>query len=852
MTATARLVRTEIVAERSTNRDTIMTAYRTALTLAASTLAFASAQVAHAQDVPAQTATAPAADPAAAPDTGDDIIVTGTRAVGRSRLDSASPVDVLSSAAIQRQGTTELGAALSAIAPSIDFPRPSAVDGTDAIRPATLRGLSPDQTLVLVNGVRGHTAALLNVGGSVGRGSAAVDLNTIPTVALDRIEVLRDGASAQYGSDAIAGVVNLRLREARSGGGMTVNYGFYNTDIDTARGSRSTNGEHALTVSGWQGIGFGEDGFLTVSGEYLDRQATNRADFDTRALVKIPGTPGRVTGLFGDPKVEQYSIFANAGTTLTGTWKLYGWLGYQDRDTRSAAFPRLPLQSDPVAVARLELAGLSNGFLPLINTKSRDINSAIGIKGVVADWNVDLNASYGRNKIGFRTLDSANYAYGRTTQRDFSDGALIYDQYIVGLDVDRKFDVLQGVNVAFGLEGRREGFKIQSGELASYGYPAAGTVTGALPTAPPGAQGFGGFSPDNAIERSRRNGSVYLDVEAQVTDKLLLGLAGRGEDYSDFGSTGTGKVSARYDFARWFALRGTASTGFRAPALQQQYFTSVATVIQNGNPVQTGTYPSVSPIAARLGGLPLEPEKSTNFSVGTVIRFGGFDLTVDAYRIRIRNQIGLSENITTSSTQSAAVNAQILNLLAGSGATAARFFVNGIASTTKGIDAVAHYRLPTDAAGTFDLTIAGNVNDVNVTRVPTSTSTLNPAPTLFARNRIESLENGTPGEKVTGSIDWSLDQLGALARVTYYGDVTQPGTTAAGDVHSGKHLITDLELRYQAKKGAQIGLGVSNLFDVYPDATSIANNPTGVIGYPYYSPFGFNGRYVYARAGLSW
>ncbi|TCQ00810.1 MULTISPECIES: TonB-dependent receptor [unclassified Sphingomonas] len=828
-----------------------MTAYRTALALAASTFALVIAQAAfaqdmpaqdvRAQDVPAQTAADPSADPAAAaaPDTQDDIIVTGTRAVGRSRLDSASPVDVLSSAAIQRQGTTELGAALAAIAPSIDFPRPSAVDGTDAIRPATLRGLSPDQTLVLVNGVRGHTAALLNVGGSVGRGSAAVDLNTIPTVALDRIEVLRDGASAQYGSDAIAGVINLRLREARSGGAATVNYGFYNTDIDTARGSRSRTGEHAVTVSGWQGLGFGEDGFLTLSGEYLNREATNRADFDPR----VPGT--RVTGRFGDPAVEQYSIFANAGTTLTGTWKLYGWLGYQDRDTRSAAFPRL-------ANATTALAGYLDGFLPLINTKSRDINSAVGIKGVVADWNVDLNASYGRNKIGFRTLNSANYAFGSTTPKDFSDGALIYDQYIVGLDVDRKFDLLQGVNVAFGLEGRREGFKIEAGELASYGYPAAGTVTGAAATAAPGAQGFGGFSPANAIERSRRNGSVYLDVEAQVTDKFLVGLAGRGEDYSDFGSTATGKLSARYDFTRWFALRGTASTGFRAPALQQQYFTSIATVIQNGNPIQTGTFPSISPVASRLGGLPLEPEKSTNLSAGAVIRAGRFDLTVDAYRIHIRNQIGLSENISTSPTQSVAVNTQIANLLAGSGATAARFFLNGLASTTKGIDAVAHYRMPTDSVGTFDLTIAGNINDSKVTRVPTSTSALNPAPTLFARSRILTLEDGTPGEKVTGSIDWSLEQFGALARVTYYGDVNQPGTTAAADVHSGKHVITDIELRYQATKGAQLGFGVSNLFDVYPDATIPANNSTGVIGFPYYSPFGFNGRYLYARAGLSW
>ncbi len=829
-----------------------MTVYRTALALAASTLALVYAQAASAQDTggqavdPVEATATQAGDPAAAPlaDEQDDIIVTGTRAAGRSRLDSASPVDVLSSAALQRQGTTELGAALSAVAPSIDFPRPSAVDGTDAIRPATLRGLSPDQTLVLINGLRGHTSALLNVGGSVGRGSAAVDLNTIPTVALDRIEVLRDGASAQYGSDAIAGVVNLRLREARSGGGATVTYGFYNTDIDTARGSRSRTGEPTVTVSGWQGLGFGDDGFLTVSGEYVDRQATNRADFDDRV------NPLRVTGRFGDPKVEQYSIFANAGTTLTGTWKLYGWLGYQDRDTRSAAFPRLPLT--PAQTATLTVAGYPNGFLPLINTKSRDLNSAVGIKGEIADWTVDLNASYGRNKIGFRTLNSANYAYGAATPRDFSDGALVYDQLTAGIDVNRKFDVLQGVNVAFGLEGRRESFEIQAGELASYGVPTTGAVAGAAQ----GAQGFGGFSPLNEVDRNRRNGSIYLDLDAQVTDKLLVGLAGRAEDYSDFGSTATGKISARYDFAPWFALRATASTGFRAPALQQQYFTQIASVIQNGVPILTGTFPSISPTARALGGLPLEPEKSTNLSVGTVFRVGGFDLTIDAYRIRIRDQIGLSENITTSGTQSDAVNAEIRRLLAasGTGATAARFFINGLASTTKGIDVVAHYRWATSAAGSVDFTVAGNINDVDVTRVPTSTATLNPAPTLFARSRILTLEDGTPGEKVTGSIDWSLDRLGATARVTYYGDVNQPGTAIDGsaDVHTGKNVITDLELRYQATRGAQFGLGVSNLFDVYPDATIVRNNTTGVIGFPYYSPFGFNGRYLYARAGLSW
>ncbi|WP_267348407.1 TonB-dependent receptor [Sphingomonas sp. GM_Shp_2] len=806
----------------------------TSLLATSSALALAAQAAPPAQEAQA----APVADAATPEEEGDVIVVTGTRAEGRTRLDSASPVDVLSGASLQRQGTTELATALSAVAPSIDFPRPAANDGTDAIRPATLRGLSPDQTLVLINGIRGHTSALLNTNGTVGRGSAAVDLNTIPTVALDRIEVLRDGASAQYGSDAIAGVVNLRLREARSGGGAQVNYGFYNTDVDTANGRRSVTGENAVTASLWQGIGFGEDGFLTVSGEYLKRSPTNRADFDRRV------TPNRITGRYGDPEVEQYTGFVNAGTSLTDDWSLYAFGGYQDRDTRSAAFPRL-------ASATTALAGYPNGFLPIINTKVQDLNSAAGLRGNLGGFDVDLSFSYGRNKIGFRTLNSANYAYGSTTPRDFSDGALIYDQYIVGLDATRRFDVFQSLNVAFGLEGRREGYKIQAGEQASYGYPPAGTVTGAAANAAPGAQGFGGFSPLNETERSRRNVSAYVDIEAQVTDKFLAGLAGRVEDYSDFGSTVNGKLSLRYDVADWFALRGTASTGFRAPSLQQQYFTQIAQVVQNGVPVQTGTYPSVSPVGTALGGLPLEPEKSTNLSVGTVIRSGGFDLTVDAYRIHIRNQIGLSENISAGTPGTATYNPQVAALLPAD-VSAARFFINGLATTTKGIDVVAHYRWRTAGAGAFDFTLAGNINDVKVTRVPTSTATLNPAPTLFARSRILTLEDGTPQQKVTGTVDWSLDRLGALARVTYYGNVNQAGTTPAADVFTGNRAITDLELRYAATKGAQIGLGVSNLFDVYPRETPLANNPSGVLGFPYYSPFGFNGRYLYARLGLNW
>ncbi len=798
-----------------------MTKLRVLISLALASTALTHGGVAWAQE------SAPAAE--AGPE--DEIVVTGTRVVGRSRLDTSSPVDVLGGEALRRQGSTELAQALSTLAPSINFPRPSAVDGTDAIRPATLRGLQPDQTLVLVNGVRANSSALVNVNGSVGRGSAAVDLNTIPTSAIERIEVLRDGASAQYGSDAIAGVVNLRLREARSGGGVTATYGFYATDIETARGRRSTTGEPTFTVSGWQGLGFGDDGFVTVSGEYVKRQPTNRADFDPRV------SPSRVTGRFGDPEVEQYSGYVNAGTGIGGGWQLYGWGGYQERDTRSAAFPRLPS-------AAATAAGYPDGFLPIINTKSQNITGAVGVKGEVSGWAVDLNVGYGRNRIEFNTLNSANFAYGSASPKNFYDGAVAYDQWTAGLDVTRSLDVFQSLNVAFGVEGRHEGYKITPGERASYDYPPTGAVAGQ----PPGAQGFGGFSPLNAVERNRSNVSGYVDLEAQLTDLFRIGLAGRFEHYSDFGDTATGKVSLRYDVTQWFALRGTASTGFRAPGLQQQYFTSIASVIQNGSPVLTGTFPSVSPVGTALGGLPLEPERSTNFSAGAVLRSGGFDLTVDAYQIRLRDQIALSENI------SASFSPQVAAILAPFNVPSARFFINGLRSRVRGIDAVAHYRLTTESAGAFDFTLAGNINQTVVTRVPTSTATVNPAPVLFARSRILTLEEGTPGEKITGALDWSLDGIGITARATYYGNVNQPGTAVdgSGDINSGRHVITDLELRYQPVKGGQFAIGVNNLFDVYPDATATVNNSTGVVGFPFYSPFGFNGRFLYVRAGLNW
>lgn len=781
---------------------------------------------------------------ATTPPNNGEIVVTGTRVAGRSRLDTASPVDVLSANSLQRQGTTELGSAIASVAPSVDFPRPSATDATDAIRPATLRGLSPDETLVLINNVRAHPSASLNINSSVGRGASAVDLNTVPTAALDRVEVLRDGASALYGSDAIAGVINLRLRQARSGGSMTVTHGIYDTDVNTSRESRHVTGEPTSTIDAWKGIGFGSDGYLTLSGQVTERQPTNRSDAPAATAVRpVAGPP--LQGRFGDPYVMQYTGFANAGTSIAPDWQLFGWLGYMHRHTSSAAFPR-PTSNATVPLAAL--AGYPNGFIPLIDTVSKDLNSAIGVKGVVGDgWNVDLTASYGRNRVDFRTEHSANYTFGAASPHNFYDGALIYDQLVGNLDVTKSLPVFESLNLAMGLEGRREGYQIKPGELASYGYPA----TGGILTASPGAQGFGGFAPINAVTKHRQNGSAYIDAEAQVTRKFQLDAALRGETYSDFGQVLTEKLSARYDFSHAFALRGTVSTGFRAPSLQQEYFTSVASVIQNGQAILTGTFPATSDVARALGGQALRPEKATNFTGGAVFRLGGLDLTVDGYLIRLRDQLVLSENIQASSAPNPIVAAQVAKILAPYNVTAARFFINGVRSEAKGIDVVAHYRLNTAGAGIFDLTAAGNVNKIELKKVPSSTAVLNSFP-LFARQRQLSLTEGTPGEKVSGTVDWSLRDWGATARVTYYGNVVQPGTTPAADLPTGKHAITDLELRYTLPHGPSLALGAENLFDVYPNRVPAnLNAPSGLLGFPFYSPFGYNGRYLYARLGVN-
>ena len=782
--------------------------------------------------------TSPDAAPAAN-DQPTEIVVTGQRASRRSRLDTLAPVDVVTAQSLQAQGSTELAQGLSRVAPSLNFPRPAGVDGTDNVRPASLRGLSPDQTLVLVDGKRRHTSALVNVNGSTGRGSSAVDLNAIPEIALDRLEVLRDGASAQYGSDAIAGVINLHLREANHGGGVTVSYGEYDTDVDPANSSRHASDGGTTNVAGWVGLPLGSDGFLTISAETRHRAPTSRGDIDS--LV----SPATVTSRYGDPAQLSASVFLNAAKPLNDNWTLYGNASYSDLNSKSAAFFRHATSSNNVA------AIYPFGFLPIINAQSKDYSATIGARGAIGEWTSDFSLSAGENKLDYYTLNSVNTSYGAASQRDFYDGQLKYDQTVFNADISRPFTIsgwASPLTLALGLEARQEKYAIAAGEVQSY---ALGPIT--TGGAGAGAQGFSGFQPANVVDVDRNNVGVYADVAADITDRFSFDAAIRAENYSDFGDNVSGKLAARYKLTDSLAVRGSVSTGFRAPSLAQQYFTSTASVFipADGSIVQTGTFPASSAIAEALGSEPLKAEKSTNYTLGGVWHSGPFEVTLDAYSIKIDDRIILSENITNT------FSPQVAALLAPYNVSAARFFINGADTTTNGVDLVTSYRLSTDF-GRFNFSLAYNHNETEIDKLnPLANSTLDPQPVLFARIRQVILTNSSPEDKATFGVDWNAGNWVVNGRATYYGDVIDPNADPAKDIHSGDHTLVDLSASYRFGTGTTISLGADNLFDEYPNATRAdlnvtSGNGVGALAFTRFSPFGFNGRYLYAKLSQSW
>ena len=896
----------------------------------------------------------PAPGPVEAADTGDadsdqQIIVTGTRRTDRTVADSPIPIDVIGAEAIANSGQTETNKILNDLVPSFNFPQPSIADGTDALRPATLRGLSPDQTLVLVNGKRRHVSALLNINGTVGRGSAAVDLNTIPGIAIGRIEVLRDGASSQYGSDAIAGVINIQLKTASEGGRASATFGKYVTTLDdvanvtglqtnaagqpffdpadgrvlasTSNGERKARDGEMYTLAANLGVPVGADGFVNLSAEYRDRNPSNRAGFDLRPNYNRPTaafdprelTFNRLQFRYGDAKTEDYNFFVNVGLPVSEGWEIYGFGSYGRRNGLSAANYRNQSAAANRNFATITPATSPNsanftpltpdGFLPFIDTDLEDYSGNLGVRGEIGGWNTDLSVGYGHNSFDYLVKNSLNTSFGTASQSTFDAGGLRYGQLVANLDFSNEYEMgfAKPLSVAIGGEYRNENFEIRPGDLQSYatgplfrpsfstnaancatqiGVFNATTGICSFPgrTAPAGAQGFPGIPASSATDESRHSWAAYIELDTDPFEGFTTTLAARYERFSDFGSTFNGKFAARYEPIDGYAVRGSVSNGFRAPSLQQQFFTTTSTNFINGLPVDISTLAVDSPVARALGSSDLEPEKSLNFSVGaTANPVRGLTFTIDYYHIEIDDRIVLTENLGAAGSGTAAVNTAVKAVLDANGfqsVGAARFFINGLDTTTRGLDAVATYRLPLGGFGDWTLTAAYNRNK---TRIDQRINTLGPLatiPGIVLFGRVEGLRftDGQPRDKIVLSADGDIGDFGFTARTTRYGKVISPGATVPigaptsltllgpDDIRLGGKWVTDLELRYTASEKLQLAIGADNVFDIYPDRSPFGARPASIGGsYPinqYYlpytgfSPFGFNGRFLYARASL--
>ncbi|NHZ89861.1 TonB-dependent receptor [Massilia sp. CCM 8733] len=786
------------------------------------------------------------------------VVVTGTRVSNRSVLDTASAVDVVSADLINNNGVTEVSQALSAALPALNFPRPGLTDGTDTVRPVTLRGLAPDQALVLVNSKRRHASALVNVNGTVGRGSASADLNTIPAGIIQTVEVLRDGAAAQYGSDAIAGVINLRLRENRSGGEFSASTGAriteydYNTGtvpaglaLDVPNKRKRTDGQ-TTTVSGWKGFTLGEDGFLTVAAEYKKQSHTERSAYDVRQQYPLINgkfdpreqTIQRYNTWGGEPELTQTTLFANAAIALTGNATVYGSASYQKRDASAAGFFRRPLQDENIVTV------YPDGYLPVIAPTVDDVSATGGLAWSAQGWDFDASLGFGRNKMAFTVDNSLNRSLGATSKTEFDAGGFAYDQLTLNFSAVKPLSVAilpAPLNVAVGAEARRENYELWAGEADSYRYGGVLLPDGRPSAA--GSQVFPGYTPANAIDSGRHSIGAFLDLETKLTPELLTSLAVRAERYSDFGSNVTGKLATRYDFTPSFGLRGSLQNGFRAPSPQQQFYTSTAMTFIDGAAFNIATFRPNDPVAVALGAKPLEAEKSANVALGAVARIGAVSLTVDAYRIKIRDRIVLSENLTQANVR------QFLAASGYAGVGGSRFFINGVDSTTTGVDVVANWPLRS-TAGVIDLTLAGNFNTTEVTRVPVTAqlAALNPAPSLFGRANVLGIEEGQPKNKISASARWKLAQWGATFNATRYGKVLSAGSTQATDFWLTPKTVVNLEARYTLAGGATLALGADNLFDAYSDPLPASLNTTAAVPYANRAPFGRSGRFVYARA----
>jgi iron complex outermembrane receptor protein len=764
-------------------------------------------------------------------------ITVGSRATGTA-AEKAVPVDLIEEEQIETAGSSaETAQIIEAIAPSFNFPRPTIADGTDSVRPATLRSLGPDHVLVLINGKRRHMSSLVYVNGTIGRGAQSVDFNAIPASAIARIEVLRDGAAAQYGSDAIAGVINVVLKSGESP-----------YELGLQGGTTTHSDGELFDGTANKGFALGR-GFLHLTGEYRKRYETNRAGDDPRDQI-VTGDAGnnpvsQPNTHYGDAEEQDILGFLNSSIPINddGSTSIYLFGGASRRDGVHGGNYRRSIQVQNWP----QIYPL--GFLPLIEPDIEDYSGTAGVRGVAADkWFWDVSAQYGHNRIDFNITNSLNTSLGPNippNQTEFYAGALEFNQFIGNLDVTREFEIgLAGpLNVAVGAEFRHENYQQHAGEVNSW-------IAGPFPdraggVAAAGAQVFPGFRPSNEVDDSRSNYAGYVDLEANVVRWLRLGLAGRFEHYTDFGDTSDFKFSARVEATRQLVFRGAVSTGFRAPSLGQTNFSAISTnFLLNAEgvfvPFEVGHFRVTSALARALGAEDLEPEESVNYSGGLVwnpSRFFGF--TADYFFIGIDNRVILSGNFTGPA---------LTPILAPFNASGARFFTNAIDTETEGYELTANTQTGLGSAGVLRFQAAYARSENTITRIAETPPQLAGfQETLFDRLEQRRLTCGQPEDNLRLTADWSREGLGALVRGSRYGEYCNiDSANPANDQTFSAEWLMDLEASYWFGP-VQVAAGVENVFDEFPDRNIALNNNFGIFTYPRNAPFGFNGRYVYLR-----
>ena len=831
----------------------------------------------------------------------EEIVIIGSRRqAGRSQADSLVPVDVISGDDFMSQGSTGIDSQLANLVPSYNIDQQPINDAATLVRPAKLRGLPPDSTLVLVNGKRRHRAAVITfLGNGVADGSQGPDISSIPAIALKRVEVLRDGAAAQYGSDAIAGVINFELKDDAEGGMVEARWGeFYDGDGD------------GFNFAGNIGLPLSSNGFANLSFEYKEADPTSRSQqrSDAQGLVDAGNTyitdpnydsvfhPNVM--VWGAPEFEyDYKFFGNAGFDISDNMEVYGYGNYAKRKVEGGFYFRNPhtrggvfdggkmtvdgVEYDTVKVADLDGAGMGSdcpairiidnvaspediasvqadpncesfitrfpgGFVPRFGGVMEDYGFALGVRGELVDWHVDLSGVYGRHNADFfmrHTLNTNLLAHPdlditvANIPTDYNPGAYTETDYTINLDVSKLVDLAafySPLSVAFGLEHRQEKFKItQGGENAWYTHRDEGGLFDQ--GFGPGSNGFTGFGPEIAKSWSRNSYAAYMDLEVELSEGVLLGAAGRYEDHKGVGETMNVKLSVRGQVTDNFAVRGSVSTGFRAPTVGQANVFNVTTAFTEGKLQDEATIPPTHPASALVGGKPLTPEESINYTIGTVFNVGEVDVTVDYFHIKVKDRIARSSKRQLTPMEVDILEAQGVDD-AASYSGGIRFFTNDFDTTTQGIDVIATY--PVDMlGGRTNFSFAGNWTETTVDKFN---------PDVISDKRVVQLEKNLPRTRFTLSANHLQGPWSFLARARYYGKFTEFTTDDGSARNEGDaRALVDIEGSYTFKESLTLVAGAENVLDTKP--SRLSSNVSGLV-YTETSPYGFNGGFYYLRA----